>query len=316
MRLVAECDVVVENMSEGTTARLKVAYEHVSKANPRIIYASIKAFGEPSSYQNLKGMDIIVQALSGAMEATGFADGPPTRLGLPVADLLAPMFCVQGVLAALIQRGRTGRGQQVQVSMLDCLASWVAEEHFDIMTKPGEPTRTGNFMNRLAPFGVYPTLDGYVAIVAFQPDWLKSLLEVLGRPELAEDPRFATRGPRLKNAAALNEIIQEWTKSVTTNLVIQELLDKRGVPAAKVRTPHEVVHDPLLHERGAVTRLYHPKHGDIGAVGMGLPILFSDSAAAFDQPAMELGASNTDVYRKLLKMSDEEFSHLHATGVI
>ena len=316
MRLAAECDVLVENMSEGTAGRLKVDYDHVRLANPRLIYASIKAFGEPSGYQNLKGMDIIVQALSGVMDATGVPEGPPTRCGLPVADLVAPMFCVQGVLAALIQRGRTGQGQRVQVSMLDCLASWVAEEHFDVLTKPGQPTRTGNFLDRLSPFGVYPTLDGHVAIVAFQPDWMKALLEVVGRPELADDPRFATRGPRLQNASALNEVIQDWTMSVTTDVVVRELLDKRGVPAAKVRTPHEVVHDPLLQQSGAVTRLRHPRHGDVGAFGMGLPIKFSASQAQFDQPALELGVSNEDVYRNLLKLSDDELSALRAAGVI
>jgi crotonobetainyl-CoA:carnitine CoA-transferase CaiB-like acyl-CoA transferase len=316
MRLASECDVLVENMSEGVMARLKADYEHVREANPRLVYASIKAFGEPSAYPTLKGMDITVQALSGIMDATGFPDGAPTRVGLPVGDMLAPMFAVQGVLAALIQRGRTGRGQHIQVSMLDCLASWVAEEHFDVLSKPGQPTRTGNFLDRLAPFGVYPTSDGHVAIIAFQPDWLKDLLTLTGRPELAGDPRFATRGPRLQNAAALNAVIQEWTSSVTSDHVVDELLHKRGIPAAKVRTPHEVVHDPLLHESGAVTRLRHPVHGDVGAVGMGLPIRFSASAAQFDQPAQELGTANQEVYRDLLKLSAQEIASLQSAGVI
>lgn len=316
MRLVGECDVLVENMSEGVTARLGVDYESVRRANPRIIYASIKAFGEPSGYPDLKGMDVIVQALSGVMDATGFPDGPPTRVGLPIADMLAPLFSVQGILAALIQRGRTGEGQQVQVSMLDCLASWVAEEHFDVLARPGRPTRTGNFMDRLAPFGVYATRDGHVAIVAFQPNWLKSLLEVIGRPELAEDPRFASRGPRLRHAAELNAVIEGWTTIRTSDAVVKALLHERGVPAAKVRTPHEVVHDPLLHESGAIMNLRHPCHGDVGAVGMGLPIRFSGSAAQFDQPAMELGASNDDIYLGLLKLSAQQLAELRESGII
>ena len=316
MRLAAECDVLVENMSEGTTARLKVDYERVRAANPRLIYASIKAFGEPSGYPKLKGMDIIVQALSGVMDATGFSDGPPTRVGLPLADMLAPLFAVQGVLAALIQRGRTGEGQQIQVSMLDCLASWVAEEHFDVLAKPDQPTRSGNFLNRLAPFGVYPTRDGHVAIIAFQSDWLKALLEVAGRPELADDPRFATRGPRLQHAAELNAVIQNWTMSVTSDVVVNELLERRGIPAAKVRTPHEVLHDRLLQDSGAVMHLQHPRYGDVGALGMGLPIRFSRATAQFDQPAMELGASNEDVYGRLLKLSAEELAELRTAGII
>jgi len=316
MRLAQECDVLVENMSEGVTARLGIDHAQMRKANPRLIYASIKAFGEPSPYPKLKGMDIIVQALSGVMEATGFPDGPPTRAGLPIADLVAPMFCVQGILAALIQRGRTGVGQYIQVSMLDCLASWVAEEHFDVLAKEGEPTRTGNFLNRLAPFGVYPTRDGYVAIIAFQADWMKSLAEVIGRPELAADPRFATRGPRMQNADLLNAAIQEWTQSVTSEVVVHELLDKRGIPAAKVRTPHEVVHDRRLQESGALVRLHHPRHGDTGVLAMGLPIRFSGSLAQFDHPAVELGASNEEIYRKLLKLSAEELAALRASGIV
>ena len=174
-RLVKESDVVLENMSEGTAQRLGVGYEQVSRVNPRIVYGSISAFGEPSIYPGLKGMDILIQALSGLMEVTGFADGPPTRVGIPIADLMTPLFAVNGILAALIQRGRTGEGQHVQVSMLDCLASMVAEEHFDIPAEDGAPMRSGNSHDRLVPFGVYPCRDGAVAICAFRPEWMKGL---------------------------------------------------------------------------------------------------------------------------------------------
>ncbi len=315
-RLAKECDVVVENMSEGTTAKLKVDYEHIRRENPKIIYASIKAFGEPSPYPGLKGMDIIVQALSGIMEVTGFPDGPPTRFGLPIADMVAPLYTVNGILAALIYRGRTGEGQHVKVSMLDCLASWVAEEHFDVFGKAGYPIRSGNFQDRLVPFGVYQTNDGYVAIAAFHPDWMRGLLDALGKPELVEDPRFSSRGPRMRNAAALNAIVQAWTIELNSDDIVRELLEKRGVPSAKVRNPNEVLHDRRLHENGAVMNLVHPRLGDIGAVGMGLPIQFSRSKAQFDQPATELGAANEEVYGKLLDISPQELAELRRTRVI
>ena len=199
MRLAKECDVLVENMSEGATARLKVDYESVRAANPGIVYASIKAFGEPSPMPKLKGMDIIVQALSGIMEVTGEPGGAPTRWGLPIADLVAPVYAVNGILAALIHRGRTGQGQRVTVSMLDCLASLVAEEHFDIMAGAGFPMRSGNFHDRLSPFGVYGTRDGSVALVAFSPEWFGALMEAIGHPELGEDPRFCNRGVRMRS---------------------------------------------------------------------------------------------------------------------
>ncbi|KAF1038709.1 MAG: Acetyl-CoA:oxalate CoA-transferase [Burkholderia lata] len=316
MELVKESDVVIENASEGVTARLGVDYERVRQVNPKIVYASVKAFGEPSPYPKLKGMDIIVQALSGIMDVTGFADGPPTRIGIPMADMIAPLFAVNGILAALIHRGRTGEGQQVQVSMLDCLASLVAEEHFDIFHAHGYPKRSGNFQDRLVPFGVYRTKDGHVALVAFQPDWFQSLTKAMGQPELLTDPRYATRGPRMTHAAGLNTLIEAWTQQHTSEEVIRELQEKRGVPAAKVRSPQEVLHDPALRERGAVVKLEHPGLADVDAMGMGLPIKLSGTPVQFDQPAQALGAANDEIYRGLLKRSEAELSQLRNDGVI
>ena len=315
-RLAAECDVVIENMSEGTAARLKADYDSLRCVNPKIVYASISALGDPSGYPGLKGMDIIVQALSGLMEVTGPADGGPTRCGVPIADLLAPLYAVSGILAALIQRGRTGEGQHVKVSMLDCLASWVAEEHFDVLARAGYPTRSGNFHERLVPFGIYPALDGAVAIAAFQPAWMQGLLEAIGRPELLSDPRFSKRGPRMENAAALNAVVLDWTRGLTADEVVRELLEQRGVPAARVRKPQEVLHDPSLHASGALMKLIHPRLGDVDAVGMGMPIQFSAAQAQFDQPALELGASNGQVFGELLKLAPEEIEALRAGGVI
>ncbi|KML22047.1 MULTISPECIES: CaiB/BaiF CoA transferase family protein [Burkholderia] len=316
MELVKESDVVIENASEGVTARLGVDYESVRQVNPRIVYASIKAFGEPSPYKNLKGMDIIVQALSGIMDVTGFADGPPTRSGLPIADLITPLYAVNGILAALIHRGRTGVGQCVQVSMLDCLSSLVAEEHFDVFLEHGYSKRSGNFQDRLVPFGVYGTLDGHVAMVAFQPDWFQNLMEAVGRPEIVSDPRYATRGPRMKHAAEINAIIEDWTSRHSTEEVIAELQVRRGVPAAPVRSPLDVLKDPVLQARGAVVKLEHPGLADVDAMGMGLPIKLSQTPVQFDQPAQELGAANDEIYRGLLKLSEDRLQQLREQGVI
>ena len=316
LRLVKECDVVLENMSEGTTAKLKVDYERVREANPKIVYASIKAFGEPSPAPDLKGMDIIVQALSGIMEVTGAKDGPPTRWGLPIADMIAPLFAVNGILSALIHRGRTGEGQQVQVSMLDCLASMLAEEHFDVMSQAGYPMRSGNFHDRLSPFGVYPTRDGHVAMVAFSEDWMRELTNAMGQPQLAGDPRFCNRGIRMKHAGELDALIEAWTRERTSAEVVRELLERRRVPCAPVRSPLEVLNDPHLHETGAVMELSHPRLGGMKAIGMGLPIRFSRTPSQFDQPTAELGSSNAAIFGDLLKLNADEMERLRSRGVI
>ncbi|MBI5617047.1 MAG: CoA transferase [Gammaproteobacteria bacterium] len=315
-RLVEHVDVVMENMSDGTAARLGVAYEDLSKFNPRIVYASVSAFGDPSAYPGLKGMDIIVQALSGLMGVTGFADGPPTRCGLPVADLLAPLYAVNGILSALIHRGRTGEGQHVKVSMLDCLASLVAEEHFDVYERAGYALRTGNYHDRLVPFGVYATADGHVAIVAMMPEWFRALMSAIGRLELIEDPRFSARGPRMRHAAEMNALVEAWTRQHTSAEILTELGTKRGIPCAPVRAPGEVLNDPVLRERGAVVELAHPEYGAMGVAGMGLPIQFSRCHAAFDRPAATLGSANAEIYGRLLGIPDQELAALGKAGVI
>ena len=314
--LVATADVVVENMSDGTAERLGVGYEAVRSVNDRIVYASIAGFGEINQIPGLKAMDIIVQAYSGVMDVTGEADGSPMRFGLPIADLLAPLYACNGILAAIIRRGITGRGQHVKVNMLDCLVSLLAAEHFDVLKRSGVRIRTGNHLIRNAPFGVFTTSDGNVAIVATADEWLNALTVAMGKPELATDPRFSARGARASNADALNAEIEAWTRTLTSEEVTEELLGRRGIPCARVRTVDEVLHDPMMQASGAIQTLSHPRFGPIEAVGMGMPINFSEATAAFDVPAEELGASNRDVFGKILGLSDDEIRALKASRVI
>jgi len=173
-------------------------------------------------------------------------------------------------------------------------------------------------MERLTPFGVYETRDGSVALVAFQAEWFRNLAEAIGRPELAEDPRFAALGPRTRNSVEINAIIQDWLRQRTSAEVIHELQEKRGVPCAEVRTPQQVLGDPYLQARGAVVPLEHPglAASGVAAMGMGLPIHFSGTPVCFDQPAQALGASNDAVYRGLLKIPEDELKRLCEQGVI
>ena len=316
MQLVQRSDIVIENMSDGTAERLGVGYEAVKAVNERIVYASINGLGDPSSLPGLKAMDIIVQALSGVIDATGLPEGPPMRFGIPIADLLAPLFLLSGVLAAVIQRSRTGVGQHVKVSMLDCMASLLAIEHLDVFKRAGYAPRSGNQLKRLAPFGMFQTRDGYVAIAAASDDWVRSVFDAMGQPELMQDPRFARRGPRAANAEAVGAVIENWTRSKTSEEVTTELYAKRGVPCARMRSVDEVLHDPALRATGAIEPLVHPRFGEIDAVGAGLPISFSASHAKFDHPAPELGANNRDIYMTLLGMSETELDELKRGGVV
>lgn len=315
-QLVKQSDIVVENLSDGTVERLGVDYESLKSLNPRLIYCSITGMGRPSPYPGLKVMDIAVQALSGVMDTTGDKDGPPTRLGLPMADLLAPLYGMIGIQSALLQRAVTGEGQHVTVSMMDCLSSLLPFEHFDVLQRMGFPARTGNHQTRLAPFGVFETKDGHVSIAAANDKWAGLIFEAMGRPELIQDPKFATRGPRAVNADEVNGLIETWTRGLARDEVIEELQVLRGVPCVKVRTALEALSDPVLRESGAIVQLSDPDAGPIDAVGPGVPIRMSASKVGLDRPSPRLGAHTTEIFGDLLHVEEAELAELKANGII
>jgi CoA:oxalate CoA-transferase len=314
--LVKKSDVIVENFSRGTLDRLGVGYKYASEINPRIIYCSINGFGSEGDPGSGKAMDTIIQALSGMMFTSGSPNDPPIRIGVPFADLCTPLFGVIGILAAIQQAQRTGIGQFLDVSMLGVMTMMVSGESYDILERCGVPQRTGQTVPRLAPFGIYPTRDGFIAICAPTEIFAQALFGVMEQPNLGTDPKFATRDSRVKHVDELNCLIQKWTKSLTTKAVLAKL-DVGGVPAAEVRDTNSAVRDPQVIARGETVPLAHPKYGAVGDVyGMGLPINFSGSTAGFDQPAPALGEQNEDVYSGVLGYSTEKIRELKSLKVI
>src|SRR5689334_5975708 len=212
--LLRRADVVVENFSAGTLDRLGVGYGFAKVVNPRVIYCSVSGFGATTATSGTgKAMDTIIQALSGLMMTSGLPADPPIRVGVPVADLLAPVFGVVGLLAALHQRDTTGAGQHVDVSMLGVLTSLVAAEPFDLLEACGVPLRTGRVVPRLTPFGVFESADGYVAICAPTEHFARGVFDVIGHPEFAADPRFATRDARAAHDDEMNAAIEAFTRT-------------------------------------------------------------------------------------------------------
>jgi crotonobetainyl-CoA:carnitine CoA-transferase CaiB-like acyl-CoA transferase len=220
------------------------------------------------------------------------------------------------VLAALHQARSTGLGQHVDVSMLGVMTAMVACEPFDLLERCGVPQRTGLTVPRLAPFGIYRTLDGHVAICAPTEAFAAGLFRALDRKDLAENPKFRTRDDRVRNVDELNGIIEDYTRSVTTAEIVA-LLEAAGVPSAPVRTPDEAVRDPQVLARGETVKLSHPKYGEVADVyGMGLPIRFSGARVGFDQDAPGVGEHNEAVYGGLLGYSAEKLRELREKKVI
>jgi len=314
--LVKRADVVFENFSRGAMNRLGAGYAQAREINPRIVYCSLTGFGSEGGPGSGKAMDAIIQALSGFMMTSGGPGDPPVRVGVPMADMCAPLFGVIGVLAALMQARRTGLGQHVDVSMLGVMSMMVSSEPFDLLERLGVPQRTGLTVPRLAPFGTYRTSDGFVSICAPMEVFAKALFQAMGRSDLSSDPRFSTRNERVVNVRELDHIIEDFTQRFTTAEAVR-ILEAAGVPAAQVRDTDQAVRDPRVIARGETVKLAHPKYGDVDDVyGMGLPLKFSGSVAGFDQPPPEVGEHNEAIYHGLLGYSAERIAQLRRDGVI
>jgi CoA:oxalate CoA-transferase len=265
--LVTKADVVTENFSVGTMERLGLGYETLRQVNPAIVYASVTAFGQHGPYAGQRGYDILAQAISGYLSITGFPDNPPTKSGQSISDYYAGMLCAFSIVSALHYRQRTGRGQRIDMALLDSLV--VALDNLgERYTVGGEVlTRSGNVAFTGSSTGVYPTSDGHVAVSAGASDavW-RRFCEILGREDLARDPSFATAAARRDRRDDIAAIIQAWTSKRPKAEVVR-VLASAGVPAAPVNTVAEMVADPQVAAREMFVELEHPVHGPLKVTG-------------------------------------------------
>lgn len=314
--LAARADIVVENYSAGVADRLGIGYSQIREINPRLVYTSISGFGAQGAGGTGKAMDTIIQALSGVMMTAGKPGDGPIRFGLPVADLVAPLYAVIGSLAAIFQTEQTGEGQHVDVSMLGALTSLVACEPFDAFEQMGMPMRTGEYVPRLAPFGTFATSDGWFALCAPTDGFARGVMKAIGRPELIKDPRFAVRDGRVANSDELHALIADWAAHLSTAEAVDRL-ERTGAPAAPVRNTADAVRDPLVLGRGEVVQLAHPVYGPQDDLyGAGLPITMSGSDTSLVEPAPSLGEHTELVLSDLLGYTSEQVEQLRTCGAL
>jgi formyl-CoA transferase len=311
-KLAARCDVLVENAVPGTMERLGLDYASLAPDCPRLVYCTITGYGHEGPYRDRPSMDLVVQAVSGLMAKTGFPDGPPTKVGATVGDQVPAIFAALGILAALRQRDRDGRGQQVDVAMLDSLLALLWDEPIDVFEEQGVPERVGNGDPRGAPLDVFRTADGWVALlVPHDPQW-RALCELMGRPELSA--RWPDYVARLAARDEVNASVAAWCRTQTSDGAADQLL-ALGIPAGPVRSPYAAPRDPHVRQRGALVPLRHPDLAEATRfLGPALPIRFSRAESA-SAPAEPLGASSEAVLRELLGIEDAEIAKLRAAGV-
>ena len=314
-RLVAISDVVLDNYRPGVTERLGITHERLQKIKKDIICCSITGFGHTGPYRTRAAYDTVVQAMSGVMEMTGFADGPPVRAGFLAGDGVAPLFATSAILAAIRQRDKTGEGQFIDVSMLDCLASMVWDAPMDYIASNARTARVGNQM-ALVPANAYECKDGTVVIMAGQQHQWARLTALMGREELTKDPRFATLDDRMANVLEVDRLVNEWTGTLTKEQAVRAC-EAVGLACGPVNTIPELLSDPHLKSRGLVDPLSHPLMASTSvATAAGYPVKFGKFQASFDDPAPTQGQHTAEVLSGLLKLTASELAQLAEEKVI
>jgi crotonobetainyl-CoA:carnitine CoA-transferase CaiB-like acyl-CoA transferase len=312
-RLVAKADVLLENFRPGTMERLGFGYDALRKLNPRLIYCAISGFGESGPEASRPGYDLIVQGESGVMDLTGFADGPPVKVGNSVADLVSGMAAAHGVTLALLSRARTGKGQKVEIGMLDVMASLLTYQAGLYWNGGGRPARRGNQHPSIVPYEVFQAQDAYMTLGVANNSLFERMCRAIGREELAKDPRFDSEASRVANREVLVPLLNSIFSTRPASDWLKRL-DEAGVPAGRIKTVAEVCDSEHLRARGMFVSLNHPKAGAVTA--MGVPIRLWDTPGAAQAPAPLLGQHTDEILTGLLRIPRAKVDKLRADSVV
>jgi formyl-CoA transferase len=311
--LVDECDVILENFRPGTMDRLGLGYKILKKENPRLIYAAISGFGQTGPYKTRPGYDIIGQAMGGLLSITGWPDGPPTRSGTAIGDILSSLFCTIGILGALKVREQTGKGQLVDVSLVDSVFASLENIPQMYYVNNHVPERIGNRYEFIYPYDTFKAKDGWVVIGIANDSLWSRFLDVSGL-DLQTDPRFDSNPKRVENHSPLKKIMNNWTSSKTKDEIV-DILTKNGIPGCPIYDIKEVSDDPHIGgNREMVLELFQPGIGKVKVQGNPIKMSLTDPRPR--GPAPILGGNTFEVLNRLLGISENEFTEYRKKGVV
>ncbi|WP_434615538.1 CaiB/BaiF CoA transferase family protein [Arthrobacter sp. A5] len=311
-KLAARADVLVENFRPGTAAGLGFGFDELSKANPGLVYASISGYGQTGPEARRAGYDAIAQARSGIMSVTGEADGPPVRVGVSSADLVAGMWATIGILAALHEKQRTGLGQGVDISLLDGSVAWLTYVASGYFASGNTPRRYGSAHPTIAPYQAFASSDAYVMVAVGNDGLWKRFTSAIEREDLLRDERFATNSARVENRNVLIPVIEDIMLTHTTEEWVHTL-NTAGVPVGPIQTVGQAVQDPQVVARGMVVEMQHPTAGRVNTVGC--PIRLTRTPASVRMPPPLLG-QQTDEILAGLGYDAVDIAGLHASGAV
>jgi len=313
-RLVARADVVIENFKVGGLKKYGLDHETLMAANPRLIWCSITGFGQDGPYATRAGYDFMIQGLGGYMELTGAPDGEPTKVGVAVADLFTGLHAVIGIQAALAARLTSGRGQLVDMSLLDTMVGMLANQGMNYLVSGKSPTRMGNAHPNIVPYQVFPVADGHIVIATGNDRQWRDTCAILGLEDLAFDPRFVHNAGRVAGRAELIPLLEEKTRLFRRDNLLARL-ERAHVPAGPINTVEQVFADPQVKARGLRMDLASPEAAAGSVPSIRNPIRLSATPLTQDRVAPRLGA-DTDAVLTDLGLAEAEIAALAGAGVV
>jgi crotonobetainyl-CoA:carnitine CoA-transferase CaiB-like acyl-CoA transferase len=312
-KLAARSEIVIENFRPGVVKKLGIGYEDLKEVNPSLIYASMSGFGQTGPYGRKGGFDIIAQGMSGIMMMTGYPGGRPAKVGIAMNDIACGVTTLYGILGAYIGKLRHGQGQYLETSLLEAGLAWSIWEFGAYFGGGEQPTATGTRHRRSAPYQAFRSKDGYVTVGASGDKlWRAFVTQVVEQPQWLEDPRFERNPLRVRNADALQELIEAiFARETTAHWV--EKLDAAGVPGGPVYTYEQTLADPQVQHRRMVYDIEHPKIGMMKTLG--LPVKSNGELTSIRQPAPLHGQHTEEVLRET-GYSDNQVRAMLAEGIV
>lgn len=309
--LARQCDVFVENFKVGGLRKYGLDYDSIKAINPSIVYCSITGFGQTGPYSSRPGYDFMIQGMGGLMSITGERDdlpgGGPQKAGVAVADLMTGMYSTVAILAALYERKTSGKGQHIDMALLDCQVAMLANQNMNYLASGVSPQRAGNAHQNLVPYQVFAAADGHLIVAVGNDTQFKAYCGVIGRPELAEDIRFTKNSSRVVNRETLIPLLAEAMKQRPRDTWLQEL-EAVGVPAGPINTLEQVHQDPHVLARGLRLDLPHSSAGTIPSVAS--PLRLSETPVEYRHAAPLLGEHTDAVLKEYLNLTDDEIKEL------
>ena len=314
-RIAGKSDVLVENFKMGNLARYGLGYDDLKESNPGLVYCSITGFGQTGPYAERPGYDPLIQAMGGFMSVTGEPEGEPMKAGVPIADLMAGMYATVAINAALRSREIDGKGQYIDIGMLDTQVAWLSIQAMNYLVGGSAPPRLGNGHPNIVPYQVFATADGHIMLTIGNDAQFQRFCDFAGCQELAADDRFATNGARVGNRVALVEAMTPVLASKPSAEWLTEL-ERLTIGCGPINQLDQVFADPHVKDREMVINMPHDAIGGRDVPLVASPLRFSETPVSYRHTPPVLGADTEDVLRSVLDLDDAELDGLRSAGII